>query len=68
MPQGLTLPGALSRVLAPFRPCFTAPTFAVFTALVAEWVPARSGLTRRAGPWIDFWNPTSRVSGAHRRV
>jgi hypothetical protein len=30
----LTLPGALSRVLAPFRSCFTAPTFGTFTALV----------------------------------
>jgi hypothetical protein len=35
MLRGLTLPGALSRVLAAFRPCFTAPTFEVFTALVA---------------------------------
>jgi hypothetical protein len=31
----LTLPGTLSGVLAAFRPCFTAPTFATFTALVA---------------------------------
>jgi hypothetical protein len=30
-----TLPGALTRVLATVRPCFTAPTFEVFTALVA---------------------------------
>lgn len=30
-----TLPGTLSRVLTTFRPCFTAPTFGVFTALVA---------------------------------
>jgi len=29
------LPSTLSRVLATFRPCFTAPTFEVFTALVA---------------------------------
>lgn len=35
MLRGLTLPGALTRVLATFRPCFTAPTFEVFTALVA---------------------------------
>lgn len=35
MLRGLTLPGALSRVLVAFRPCFTAPTFEVFTALVA---------------------------------
>jgi DDE superfamily endonuclease len=31
----LTLPGALSRVLVTFRPCFTAPTFQTFTMLVA---------------------------------
>ena len=30
-----TLPGALTRVLATFRPCFTAPTFQTFTMLVA---------------------------------
>lgn len=30
----LTLPGTLSGVLAAFRPCFTAPTFATFTGLV----------------------------------
>jgi hypothetical protein len=35
MLRGVTLPGALSRVLVTFRPCFTAPTFGVFTALVA---------------------------------
>lgn len=35
MLQGVTLPGALLRVLVPFRSCFTAPTFGVFTALVA---------------------------------
>jgi hypothetical protein len=35
MLRGVTLPGALSRVLATFRPCFTAPTFEVFAALVA---------------------------------
>jgi hypothetical protein len=35
MLRGSTLPGALSRVLATFRPCFTVPTFEVFTALVA---------------------------------
>jgi len=35
MLRGLTLPGALSRVLGAFRPCFTAPTFDTFTALVA---------------------------------
>src|SRR5437870_3521262 len=35
MLRGLTLPGTLSRVLAALRPCFTAPTFEVFTALVA---------------------------------
>jgi hypothetical protein len=35
MLRGLTLPGTLSGVLAAFRPCFTAPTFTTFTALVA---------------------------------
>ena len=35
MLRGVTLPGALLRVLVTFRPCFTAPTFEVFTALVA---------------------------------
>jgi DDE superfamily endonuclease len=35
MLQGLTLPGSLSGVLTTLRPCFTAPTFQVFTALVA---------------------------------
>ena len=35
MLQGLTLPGALSRVLGTFRSCFTAPTFETFTFLVA---------------------------------
>lgn len=38
MLRGVTLPGALSRVLATFRPCFTAPTFEVFAALVAGLV------------------------------
>jgi SRSO17 transposase len=35
MLRGVTLPGALLRVLVAFRPCFTAPTFEVFAALVA---------------------------------
>lgn len=35
MLRGVTLPGALLRVLVTFRPCFTAPTFEVFAALVA---------------------------------
>jgi DDE superfamily endonuclease len=35
MLRGLTLPGALSRVLAALRPCFTEPTFVTFCALVA---------------------------------
>ena len=38
MLRGLTLPSTLSRVLDPFRPCFTTPTFATFTALVAGLV------------------------------
>jgi hypothetical protein len=35
MLRGVTLPGALLRVLVTFRPCFTVPTFEVFAALVA---------------------------------
>jgi DDE superfamily endonuclease len=35
MLQVPTLPGALTRVLATFRPCFTAPTFEAFTMMVA---------------------------------
>ena len=38
MLRGLTLPGTLSRVLDPFRPCFTAPSFETFTVLVAGLV------------------------------
>ncbi len=34
----LTLPATLSRVLDPLRSCFTAPSFEVFTALVAGLV------------------------------
>lgn len=30
-----TLPGSLTRLLEPFRPCFTAPTFETFVVLVA---------------------------------
>src|SRR3954454_19551671 len=38
-----TLPGSLLRVLDPFRPCFTTPTFATFVTLLAGMVarPAR---------------------------
>ncbi|MGH3906520.1 MAG: IS701 family transposase, partial [Pseudonocardiaceae bacterium] len=35
MLRDVTLPGTLSRVLTTFRPCFTAPTFETFAALVA---------------------------------
>jgi hypothetical protein len=45
MLRGLTLPGGLSRVLAACRPCFTAPTFDTFTALVAGLVAAPVGRT-----------------------
>jgi hypothetical protein len=38
MLRGLALPGTLSRVLDPFRPCFTAPSFETFTVLVAGLV------------------------------
>src|SRR6478735_8593286 len=33
-----TLPGSLSRVLDPFRPCFTTPTFATFVTLLAGMI------------------------------
>jgi hypothetical protein len=33
-----TLPGSLLRVLEPFRPCFTTPTFATFVTLLAGMV------------------------------
>lgn len=45
MLQGLTLPGTLVRVLGTFRSCFTAPTFATFTALVAGLVAQPVGRT-----------------------
>ncbi|MEJ3750947.1 hypothetical protein WEI85_47970 [Actinomycetes bacterium KLBMP 9797] len=35
MPQEHTPPGSSLRVPEPFRPCFTAPTFATFVALSA---------------------------------
>lgn len=38
MLQGPTLPGTLSRVLAAFRSCFTAPTFETFTMMVVGLV------------------------------
>ena len=45
MLRGLTLPGTLLRVLDPFRSCFTAPSFATFTALVAGLVAQPVGRT-----------------------
>ncbi|MDQ4032979.1 MAG: hypothetical protein M3332_12225 [Actinomycetota bacterium] len=45
MPRGLTLPATLSRVLDPLRSCFTAPTFEMFTALVAGLVVQPVGRT-----------------------
>ncbi len=42
---GLTLPSTLSRVLDPFRSCFTTPTFETFTALVAGLVAQPAGRT-----------------------
>jgi hypothetical protein len=45
MLRALTLPATLSDVLAAFRPCFTAPTFATFTALVAGLVACPVGRT-----------------------
>jgi hypothetical protein len=41
----LTLPGALTRVLVTFRPCFTAPTFQTFTMLVAGLFAQPAGRT-----------------------
>jgi hypothetical protein len=40
-----TLPATLSRVLDPLRPCFTAPTFETFTALVGGLVAQPVGRT-----------------------
>jgi hypothetical protein len=37
-----SLPGSLTRVLEPFRPCFTTPTFDTFAILVAGMI-ARPG-------------------------
>ena len=45
MLRDLTLPATLSRVLDPLRSCFTAPTFEVFTALVAGLVAQPVGRT-----------------------
>jgi hypothetical protein len=41
----LTLPGAFTRVLATFRPCFTAPTFQTFTMLAAGLLAQPVGRT-----------------------
>ena len=41
----LTLPGALTRVLVTFRPCFTAPTFQTFTMLMAGLFAQPAGRT-----------------------
>jgi hypothetical protein len=38
MLRGLALPGTLSRVLDPLRPCFTVPSFETFTASVVGLV------------------------------
>lgn len=45
MLRGHTLPGTLSRVLTSLRPCFTAPTFETFTALVAGLLAQPVGRT-----------------------
>lgn len=45
MLRGVTLSGTLLRVLDPFRPCFTAPTFETFTVLVAGLVAQPVGRT-----------------------
>jgi DDE superfamily endonuclease len=45
MLQGVTIPVSVSRVLEVFRPCFTAPTFETFTALVVGLVAQPVGRT-----------------------
>jgi hypothetical protein len=45
MLREVTLPVSVSRVLEVFRPCFTAPTFETFTALVAGLVAQPVGRT-----------------------
>lgn len=45
MLQVPTLPGSFARVLEPLRSCFTAPTFATFTALVAGLLAQPVGRT-----------------------
>ena len=45
MLRGLTLPGTLSRVLDPLRPCFTAPSFETLIVLVAGLVAQPVGRT-----------------------
>ncbi|MGH3922745.1 MAG: IS701 family transposase [Pseudonocardiaceae bacterium] len=45
MLREVTLPVSVSRVLDAFRPCFTAPTFDTFTALVAGLVAQPVGRT-----------------------
>jgi len=66
MLQILTLPGSLTRVLAGFRLCFTAPTFETFTMMVAGLLtqPARRtvcGMLTGAG-LAQLWHH----SRAHR--
>jgi DDE superfamily endonuclease len=39
------LPGSLSRLLEPFRPCFTAPTFTTFVTLLAGMIAVPTGRT-----------------------
>lgn len=45
MLRGVTIPVSVSRVLEVFRPCFTAPTFETFTALVVGLVAQPVGRT-----------------------
>lgn len=40
-----TLPGSLTRLLEPFRPCFTAPTFDTFVVLVAGLIAQTAART-----------------------
>src|SRR5215468_3262674 len=39
------IPGSLSRVLEPFRPCFAAPTFTTFVTLVTGLIAQLTGRT-----------------------
>ena len=58
MLPGLTLPASLRRLLDAFAGCFTAPSFAVFTAMVLGMVAQtganglRDARRGRTGPYL----------------